>query len=95
MVCVGIDSVRMVTMIVAVRVITMGMAVRCGLWFQFKWTVLAKACAVSRGVTILAFSCTHAFDMMMMALLHRADFRFKAQHLRAIFAHLAIHRRLA
>ena len=34
-------------------------------------------------------ACT--FDMMMVAFLRQADFIFKAEHLRAIFTHRAVH----
>src|SRR5690348_91006 len=36
-----------------------------------------------------------ALDMVMVALLRRADFRLEAEHLGAELAHLAVHRRFA
>ncbi len=52
--------------------------------------LLAGACADL--VAELAFGLrAEAFHVMVVALLRKADFRLKTQHLLAIFTHLAVH----
>ena len=67
--------------------VVMGMRLR----YEFKRPILAEAGAISARIAVVTFLRAHAFNMMVVTFLNRADFRFKAQNGCAIFTHLTIH----
>ena len=72
-------------------VVGMAVAMAVVLIDDLERAILAKACAIAVRITLQTFLGAHAFHVVMMALLHCAHFRFKAQNCCAVFAHLAIH----
>ena len=68
MICVGINGVGMAVIV--------GM----GLGYKFEWPILAKPCAVSARVAVIAFLSAHAFHMVVVAFLHGTHLGLKAQN---------------